>query len=466
MPLVEARGKKITIKFEEDLLPNTTYRLFFGNAIADMHEANVLSNFDYVFSTGSVIDSLFITGTILNAFNLKPEKDVTVGLYDKTESDSVVFKKKPMYFTKTSDAGTYKISYLPKASFKAFAFTDKNKNLMYDGDEELIAFNGSPVTTAIDTIVNLKTFKEVSTKSFIKKIQSPFYGVAYVVYNKEQKNEVTTFNVDQNNDINTLNDVNDTCFIFYRNIFDTLKVLIKHPDGPKTDTINIIIATKDKFEKMKNEHKHVLVLNFKPSDGNSVDYFAVPGLMFSNWIDDQNFDVSKMILQYKTDSLIKTPLQLTKNNLYTFSIGNKLIQNTNYDLLLKKGAFKTVMGIESDSMKISFKTTEQSDYAVLNLKLLLPKKENYIVQLMGDKENIVSENYIEMSLTTSAEQHIKIKNLHPGNYFVKVIEDKNQNKKWDTGSILNEKQPELIYFNAQPIKLMADWDSETEWKVD
>ena len=124
------------------------------------------------------------------------------------------------------------------------------------------------------------------------------------------------------------------------------------------------------------------------------------------------------------------------------------------------------MGIESDSVKISFKTTEPSDYAVSNLKLLLPKKENYIVQLVSDKEIIVAEQYIEMSLTTSAEQHIKFKNLMPGNYFVKVIEDKNQNKKWDTGSILNQKQPELIYFNAQIIKLLADWDSETEWKVE
>jgi hypothetical protein len=466
MPLVEARGKKITIKFEDDLMPNTTYRLFFGNAIADMHEANVLSNFDYVVSTGSTIDSLFFTGTVLNAFNLKPEKNVTVGLYDKDESDSVVFNEKPMYFTKTSEGGTYKISYLPQASFKAFAFTDKNKNLMYDGGEELVAFNGSPLTTAIDTIINLKIFKEVPSKSFIKKIQSPFYGVAYVVYNKDQNNEVIPYYPDQNDDISTVNDVNDTCFIFYRNIFDTLKVLIKHPGGPITDSINVTIITKEKFEKMKNEHKHVLMVNFKPIEANSVDYFATPSLVFSNWMDEQSFDVSKMAFQYKTDSLIKMPLQLTKNNLYTFGVGNKLTQNTNYDILLKKGAFKTVMGIESDSMKISFKTTEQSDYAILNLKLLLPKKENYIVQLMGDKENIVSENYIEMSLTTSAEQIIKITNLRPGNYFVKVIEDKNENKKWDTGSILNEKQPELIYFNAQPIKLMADWDSETEWKVD
>ena len=135
-------------------------------------------------------------------------------------------------------------------------------------------------------------------------------------------------------------------------------------------------------------------------------------------------------------------------------------------LILYKGAFQSSINIESDSVKISFKTSEPSDYATLNMKLLLPKKENYIVQVVNDKEIVIAQQYVEMSLTTSAEQPLKFKNLLPGNYFLKVIEDKNQNQKWDTGNILHQKQPELIYFNALSIKLVADWDSETEWKVE
>jgi uncharacterized protein (DUF2141 family) len=71
-----------------------------------------------------------------------------------------------------------------------------------------------------------------------------------------------------------------------------------------------------------------------------------------------------------------------------------------------------------------------------------------------------------LSLTSSAEQTFRFKDLIPGNYFVRVVEDKNGNNKWDTGSVLEKKQPETIYFNAQAIKLLADWDSETEWKVE
>ncbi len=466
MPLVEAMGKRVIVKFDEDLLPNTTYRLFFGNSISDMHEANLFSNFEFVFSTGSFIDSLYIKGKIINSFNLKPENEVTVGLYKDTEPDSVVFKKKPLYITRTANDGSYKVSYLPKSSFKAFAFSDKNKNLLFDGGEEVVAFNNAVISAGVDTLINLKTFKEEVSKVFLKKSISPYYGVAYIAYNKEQRNVVKPFYPNQADNIKAMDDVNDTCIVYYKDIFDTLRLVIQHPDRNISDTISLSVMSKDRFERLKTEKKHIVSVDLKPMEGSRLDYFANPVLVFNSWMDGTNYDVSKMILQYKTDSLIKTGVQLSKKGDNTFVLSNKLMQNTNYELILNKGAFKTVIGIESDSVKISFKTSEPSDYATLNLKLLLPKKENYIVQVMNDKEVVIAEQYVEMSLTTSAEQLLKFKNLLPGNYFLKVIEDKNQNKKWDTGNILRQKQPETIYFNALAIKLMADWDSETEWKVE
>jgi hypothetical protein len=466
MPLVEAMGKRVLVKFNDDLLPNTTYRIFFGNSLSDMHEANVFSNLEFVFSTGSFIDSLYLKGKIVNAFNLKPENEVTIGLYKDNETDSVVFKKKPLYITKTAPDGFYKVSYLPKSSFKTFAFTDKNKNLLFDSGEEAVAFNETVINSGSDTILNLKTFKEEVSKVFIKKSISPFYGVAYVAYNKDQKNVVKPFYVNQAGNIRSTDGVNDTCVIYYKDIFDTLRVIINHPERNTSDTISMSVMSKERFERLKTDKKHILSIDLKPMEGNRLDYFANPLLLFNNWMDGTNYDVSKMVLQHKADSLIKTQVKLSKTADNTFTLSNKLLQNVNYELILNKGAFKTMVGIESDSMKISFKTSEPSDYATLNLKLLLPKKENYIVQVMNDKDAVIAEQYVEMSLTTSAEQLLKFKNLQPGNYFLKVIEDKNQNKKWDTGNILHQKQPEIIYFNALAIKLMADWDSETEWKVE
>ena len=465
-PVVETNGKKVTVKFTEDLLPNTTYRLFFGTAIADMRESNGIPNFEFVFSTGNTIDSLFIEGKVAKAFNLKPEKETTVGLYLADENDSVVFKMKPLYFTKTNDNGSFKLSYLPKSTFKIFAFSDYNRNLLFDGGEEAVGFNDNTVKTDVDSSVLLKTFKEPSSKTFLKKASSPFYGVAYIIYNKEQKNVVESYYKNQHENISGGSGMNDTCKVYYKDIFDTLRLIVHHPEVDKTDTISITVSSKERFERQKTENKTILTVDVSPLNGTKLDYFANPVLLFNNWMDEKNSDVSKTVLMYKTDSIIKTSLQLSKKTENSFSIDNKLLPATNYEIMLMKGAFKTMIGTESDSVKISFKTTEVSDYAKLNLKLLLPRKENYIVQLIDASEIVIAEQYVEMSLTSSAEQVFKFKNLVPGNYFVKVIEDKNQNKKWDTGNILLQKQPETIYFNALAIKLLADWDSETEWKVE
>lgn len=465
-PLVEANGKRVTVKFGEDLLPNTTYRMFFGNAIKDMHESNGISNFEFVFSTGNTIDSLFVEGKVSKAFNLKPEKETTVGLYTPDENDSVVFKKKPLYFTKTNDNGAYKLSYLPKASFKIFAFTDYNKNLLFDGGEEAVGFNDTIIKTGEDSTLIIKTFREEASKLFLKKASSPFYGLAYVVFNKEQKNVVKSYYKSQQSNISGGSGQNDSCKVFYKDIYDTLRLLVHHPDLNITDSITITVSSKERIERLKAENKSILTVDVGPLNGNKMDYFANPVLVFNNWIDEKNIDTSKMILSYKSDSIIKTGLQLTKKNENTFEIKNKLLPGINYEIVMKKGAFKTMIGTESDSVKTAFTTTEASDYARLNLKLLLPKKENYIVQLIDGSETVITEQYVEMSLTSSAEQVLTFKNLVPGNYFAKVIEDKNQNKKWDTGNILLQKQPETIFFNVLAIKLLADWDSETEWKVE
>ena len=88
-PEVKLRKKTLIIEFEEDLKENTTYTFNFGNAIKDLHEGNKLQNFEYVFSTGEVLDSMSVRGTLRYAETLaKPEDPITVMLYSDSR-DSV-----------------------------------------------------------------------------------------------------------------------------------------------------------------------------------------------------------------------------------------------------------------------------------------------------------------------------------------------------------------------------------------
>jgi hypothetical protein len=113
-PTIQENGKNIEILFNEVLQRNTTYTINFGNAITDVHEEMAIPDFKYVFSTGENLDTNYIKGKILNAFTLKPEKDVIVALYDYASfTDTTIYKKKPSYFIRTKEDGTYSIDNIP-----------------------------------------------------------------------------------------------------------------------------------------------------------------------------------------------------------------------------------------------------------------------------------------------------------------------------------------------------------------
>ena len=79
LPVIQARGRKAVVELNDTLKPNTTYTIDFTNSIADNNEKNVFENFSFAFSTGSVIDSLEVSGTLLNAENLEPMPGITFG---------------------------------------------------------------------------------------------------------------------------------------------------------------------------------------------------------------------------------------------------------------------------------------------------------------------------------------------------------------------------------------------------
>ena len=118
-PDIKLKNKIITIDFDKNeiLKSNTTYSISFGNAIQDIHENNPIENFKYVFSTGNFIDSLIVKGKIENAFDHKTEKGILVMLYNDF-NDSVIYKNKPQYFSKTKEDGSFQINNISDGKFK------------------------------------------------------------------------------------------------------------------------------------------------------------------------------------------------------------------------------------------------------------------------------------------------------------------------------------------------------------
>ncbi|MBI3520661.1 MAG: Ig-like domain-containing protein [Bacteroidetes bacterium] len=462
-PEIEAAGKKLKITFNETLLPNTTYKLAFGNAITDLNESNVLQNFEYIFSTGPVIDSMKLSGKVYNAIDLKPSAQVLIGLYDATAIDSVIYKDKPLYITKTDDGGTFKFNYLPHSPFKMVAIKDANKNLLYDGSEEQIAFRKESVTPGDSNNISLSLFKETPFKSFIKKSYSAEYGKAYIIYNKPQEDirEVTAKGLLYYKQ----NRLKDTVVLYYANKYDTLETFVKY-DAKKTDTIYIKLITAGAFDKqLKNK---AIKYNLQAGFGSALPFYQLPSFDLNVPADSRKLTEDKLILMEKTDSVSKKiPFKIIKedNWITSFKVQAEFKPEANYTLTVQKAAITDNSQRMNDSVSYQFKTTAVDDYAQLKMKLLFPKKENYIVILLNDKEQLIEERVIEFSLMSTSEKIIDYKNLIPGNYFIKVVEDANKNGLFDAGDYFLNKQPEIIFVNPSPIKLLAGWEIENEWIV-
>ena len=139
-PEVKLRKKTLVIQFEEELKENTTYTMNFGSAIKDLHEGNKLLNFEYVFSTGDVLDSLSVKGTLKYAEDLSvPEDPISIMLYEEL-GDSVPLTRIPLYVGRSDDSGVFSVNNLRADTFKVFALKDGNNNLLFDLPSEEIAF--------------------------------------------------------------------------------------------------------------------------------------------------------------------------------------------------------------------------------------------------------------------------------------------------------------------------------------
>lgn len=145
-PDIEAIGKKITIKLVDSIKPNTTYTIDFSDAIKDNNEGNSMGDYAFTFSSGGEIDTMQVSGYVLDASNLEPIKGIQVGVYAIEDSvadihDSI-FKTKPFERVSRTDAsGHFVIKGLRNCEYRIYALNDQNQNFVYDQKSEMVAFS-------------------------------------------------------------------------------------------------------------------------------------------------------------------------------------------------------------------------------------------------------------------------------------------------------------------------------------
>lgn len=443
-PLFTVSGKSLIIQLMGPLTPGITYTFNFGNSIADNHEGIVLTNYSYVFSTGSNIDTLSVSGSLKQAFDLKTEKGISVCLYPiDSFSDSTIFKKKPSYFTKTTETGFYTLSNLPDERFKLVAFKDENKNLKYDKGE-VVGFMDTTIRSA-DTLSHKPLYyfkpnlypinKLVDTFS---KEQGKFLFVVYKPYNVSIK-PIT--NTPYQTWYKKGKDQIDT-FILFSNQWKNDSVLFQFKT-PQTDTTLLLKPRKNnKVAKLELSLKKEVELN---------DTFLITlNQPYETFLSD----TSKIKLTEDT-TLVK-PAIFSAVNKEIIKLFYPLKEKVKYTLTVKDSCFKDIYGQYSKAEKLSLTTKGLKDYSTLVLSVKHPKDGyQYIMQLINEGETKVFKEF-----TLIETRDINLDYVLPGKYRIKFIRDTNTNGNWDNGDYTAHKQPERIFYYPETITLRAYWDLE------
>lgn len=159
-PKVRLKGKYIQVEFNDTLRPNTTYSMDFADAIVDNNEGNPLGFYRYVFSTGNEIDTLELSGNVVNAESGEPMLNMYVFLYTNT-ADSVPVKEIPNYVARTDSSGFFRLTNLREADYKVVAVEDNNRDYKFTPEGEMVGFLDSLVHPVVMPMTRFDTITRV-----------------------------------------------------------------------------------------------------------------------------------------------------------------------------------------------------------------------------------------------------------------------------------------------------------------
>lgn len=472
-PEIKLKGKAIIVELKDTLKAETTYSVGFGKSIADVNEGNVLLNYSYVFSTGSAIDSLTLKGAVKNSFTLKPEAGIIVALYDQNY-DSVPYKETPFYVAKTNETGEFNFSGLRAGAYKIFGLKDDNRNFIFDQPTENIAFLDSLVvpmpkdTAKADSLkkeipYKLYLFEELPAAQRLLKSFAAGYGKVVFIFRKpvsDLSTEPLNNNIAGSWNLREINKTRDTVILWLKNPdMDSLLLLVKDNnvilDTARISTVKKgLKRSKERMTELKNT-----IIKTNVSNNGSFDFYKSVTLETSAPVTE--YDFGKIIFVENNDT-IKAAFVFTDSVKRKISLENKLKEETKYILYIPPGTFKDMTGLANDTVKINFKTTAAKDYCKIKLKIKSAEECSYIVRLVNDNDAVIQEKF-----TTPGNTVIDFENVSPGNYNIKAVCDKNNNKKWDTGNYMKKIQPEKVfYYSPSSFAVKVNWDSDLDWKID
>ena len=479
-PTAKIKGKRVVVSFEEPLDSNKTYSLSLGEAIKDNNEGNPFPPYTHSFSTGSHIDSLFVSGNIVEASTMLPMSNITV-LFHTDPSDSAIFKVLPKAAAKSDLWGYFTVRNLPADTvYRVFAIEDLNNNCLYDPDQERVAFLDTlvlPSSVMRDSLpellsfnmtdtaaclsrpaqLSLSMFKEVSQRQILRAKERVSRRQMYLKFSAPypQIDSIIIDGIPDEKLIKEYNYYKDSIVIWINDqgpVADTLRMRLTYM---KTDdSLNILVPQTDTIRMVRPKAK--MVENRWGEMVEEVDTLAA----YEVDATPENIDQNGIIITFESPMIVTpfdsitimakntreqvSPAQFTVEQdtanikKFTLRLADKLTPGFEYTLRIPDSVFMDIDGIYCDSLVK--KITLPQDESLSSLTVEASNvHEKYLLELVDEKRTKVFRSYLIDSTSVLDFPYLKA-----GKYSIRITEDKNGNGQVDTGSLLDKKQPEKV----------------------
>ena len=510
MPRMSALGRKVTVELVDSLLPNTTYTIDFSNSIQDNNEGNAIDNFAFAFSTGSVIDSMRVSGYVLDSRTLEPMQSVVVGLQSNL-ADSAFHKEKLQRVALTNDRGQFTIRNVSPGSYHIFALKDLDRDYKFGNPTEDIAFLDSIIVPSIgsreaaDTVYN--DLNEIDT---IMRATRPAYfpnDILLSMFNEDRKSQYLANNLRVDSTRISLtfaaasdtlpslsivgrNDVPDQWYTLERSqTNDTLIYWIRPPHLVSadtlmvattylrtdtasnlswgTDTLKFTFQRQKAKKKKKNEEtdslEQIRFMELHPLANGTQEVYAPLLLQTGTPIERYSREAFHLQRKLQNDTTFY-PAEIKSIALRDSTLSRRDLMlkvdwepGAAYTLAVDSLAMTDIYGLQTKPLKVDFNVRKMEEYG--NIVFNIPAvRDSAIVELLDGTDKVV--------LHTPVKNHrAELLNLQPGKYYARLFIDRNGNGKYDTGTYDMHLQPEETVYYPGAINLKKNWDVEQTWDI-
>jgi len=504
-PTVKIKGKSVTIKINEDLVPGRTYSVDFKDGIKDYNEGNKLENLRLLFSTYDKLDTLRISGYLLDAFSFEPVENATATIYT-IDDDSVFSTLRPDFIARADEKGFFMFDNLPEGKYKLYGLVDGDNNLKFNQEMEKIAFIDSFIIPSAnfinktDTIIKEKDtivsagYTEYSPDDIFGRLfLMDYFSQAVTSFKRTERykmeftfresltdsfklNMISADSIENwgYTEINKNRDslsvwLTDTTLINNDSLFVSLNYTVLDSTDEYitvTDTLKLFYTQPKQMGSKKGKAEALKMNNFD----------------FSSSISSSNFDLNReMIIEapipiealpkekisvFEVVDTLKVPVVFKSSQVEgsqrKIKIDFTLKESATYKIRIDSAAVNSLSGLTNNAFELIFKTQKLEFYGILNFEFT-GITSNGIIQLLKNSKEEEIEREIEMKNGTKT---VSFDYLKPGKYKAKFIADINGNGKWDTGNIDTKTQPEPVHYYSKIISVRSNWETKENWSID